>query len=108
MRQFGGTWSETKLDCVERYVTAYLGDVDAFAGRGKQALKNASDATADAVELDSFFGDEEERADAKEFLVGSAVRALAGIIEIDQIIRPLRLHGRRRGVLPGTRVTHLG
>jgi three-Cys-motif partner protein len=88
MRQFGGTWSETKLDCVERYVTAYLRVmqnqarytlhyVDAFAGRGKQALKSASDATADAAELDSFFGDEAERADATEFLVGSAVRALA-------------------------------
>ncbi len=24
MRRFGGTWSESKLDCVERYVAAYL------------------------------------------------------------------------------------
>jgi three-Cys-motif partner protein len=88
MRQFGGTWSETKLDCVERYLAAYLRVmqkqlqyslhyVDAFAGRGKQALKIAAGLSAEAVELESFFGDESERADTREFLVGSAIRALA-------------------------------
>ncbi len=87
MRQFGGTWSETKLDCVERYLAAYLRVmqnqpwyrlhyVDAFAGRGKQTLKTASGLTADVVGLESFFGDESERVDTKEFLVGSALRAL--------------------------------
>lgn len=88
MRKFGGTWSETKLDCVESYVAAYLKVmqkmqwwdlhyVDAFAGSGTQALKTAPAKTAAALELDSFFGDESERSDTEEFLVGSAMRALA-------------------------------
>ncbi len=50
--------------------------VDAFAGRGKQALKSDSDPGADAPELESFFGDESDRGDTEEFLVGSAIRAL--------------------------------
>ena len=88
MRHFGGTWSESKLDCVERYVAAYLKVmqnkpwwalhyVDAFAGSGKQALKRTSGKSRDALEIESFFGDEAERADTEEFLVGSAARALA-------------------------------
>lgn len=88
VRKFGGTWSESKLDCVESYVAAYLNVmqkkqwwalhyVDAFAGSGMQALKTAPAKTAAALELDSFFGDESERADTEEFLVGSAMRALA-------------------------------
>lgn len=83
MREFGGTWSEAKLDCVEEYVRAYLNVmqnqhwyrldyVDAFAGRGRQALRSG----VVGSELDAFFGDESERADTKEFLIGSAVRAL--------------------------------
>ena len=88
MRKFGGTWSVTKLDCVEDYVTAYLRVMqnqsqyslhymDAFAGRGKQALKSGSDRTDEPAELNSFFGDESEQADTEEFLVGSAIRALS-------------------------------
>jgi three-Cys-motif partner protein len=87
MHQFGGTWSESKLDCVERYVAAYLRVmqkqswytlhyVDAFAGEGRQALRTAADATVAAVELRSFFGDESQRVDTEEFLIGSAIRAL--------------------------------
>jgi three-Cys-motif partner protein len=84
MRKFGGTWSESKLDCVENYARAYLqvmqkqhwcslDYVDAFAGRGKQALKSGA-GTADP---EAFFGDESERADTEEFLVGSAIRVLS-------------------------------
>lgn len=83
MRRFGGTWSESKLDCVEKYAIAYLqvmqkqhwcslNYVDAFAGRGKQALKSE----ACVAVPETFFGNESERADTEEFLVGSAVRAL--------------------------------
>lgn len=86
MRRFGGTWSESKLDCVERYVTAYLQVmqkqswctlhyIDAFAGRGRQALRTAAD-TTETLDLESFFGDASERADTEEFLVGSAIRAM--------------------------------
>jgi three-Cys-motif partner protein len=82
MRKFGGSWSELKLDCVERYARSYLQVmqnqhwctlyyVDAFAGRGKQALKSG----AGIQEFDSIFGDESERADTEEFLIGSAIRA---------------------------------
>lgn len=82
MRKFGGSWSESKLDCVENYARSYLRVmqkqswctlyyVDAFAGRGKQALKSS----AGLQEFDSIFGDESERADTEEFLVGSAIRA---------------------------------
>lgn len=84
MRKFGGTWSESKLDCVENYARAYLSVmqnqrwcrldyVDAFAGRGKQALKSGTPAS----DPEGFFGDESERADTEEFLVGSAIRALS-------------------------------
>ena len=86
MRRFGGTWSESKLDCVERYLTRYLQVmqrqswstlhyVDAFAGRGRQALKDSAD-TSGAIDVDSFLGDASERADTEEFLVGSALRAM--------------------------------
>jgi three-Cys-motif partner protein len=85
MRKFGGTWSESKLDCVETYTHQYLQVmqnqrwcsleyVDAFAGRGRQALTTSHG--LDAPEAESFFGDESERVDTEEFLVGSAVRAL--------------------------------
>lgn len=84
MRKFGGTWSESKLDCVEEYIHAYLHVmqnqrwcrleyVDAFAGRGRQSPKSAGQAPDTA----EFFGDESERADTEEFLIGSALRALA-------------------------------
>jgi len=83
VRKFGGTWSETKLDCVEKYTLGYLQAmqkqywctldyVDAFAGRGRQALKSGTS----PADLEDFFGDESERADTEEFLVGSAIRAL--------------------------------
>jgi three-Cys-motif partner protein len=84
MREFGGSWSESKLECVEDYARRYLqvmqrqewcslDYVDAFAGRGRQALKSNS---TRVEALDSLFGDEAQMADAEEFLVGSAVRAL--------------------------------
>ncbi len=87
MRKFGGSWSESKLDCIERYAQSYLhvmqnqtwctlDYVDAFAGRGRQALKSVDAAGDVAAEIDSFFGDESERAATEEFLVGSAIRAL--------------------------------
>lgn len=83
MRRFGGTWSVSKLDCVENYTRAYLQVmqkqswcsleyVDAFAGRGKQALKPETGMKDTAA----FFGDESERGDTEEFLIGSAIRAL--------------------------------
>jgi three-Cys-motif partner protein len=87
MREFGGTWSESKLDCVENYARSYLrvmqnqrwtlDYVDAFAGRGRQELRagpRAGDATG------AFFEDPSDRADAGEFLVGSAIRALQASI----------------------------
>jgi three-Cys-motif partner protein len=87
MQQFGGSWSASKLDCVERYAQAYLKVmknqqwcdlhyVDAFAGRGKQILKPTSAISAETLEIESFFGDESEREDTQEFLVGSSIRAL--------------------------------
>ena len=92
MHKFGGSWSESKLDCIERYVQAYLqvmqkqtwctlDYVDAFAGRGQQALKSTADASDSAAEIESFFGDKSERADTEEFLVGSAIRALCASVE---------------------------
>jgi three-Cys-motif partner protein len=87
MRKFGGSWSESKLDCVENYARSYLKVmqkqywytlyyVDAFAGRGKQALKSCTNTGAGLQESYSFFGDETDRADTEEFLAGSAIRAL--------------------------------
>jgi three-Cys-motif partner protein len=84
VKKFGGAWSQSKLDCVERYTLAYLqvmqkqvwcrlDYVDAFAGRGKQALKSTSTATGP----DDFFGDASDKAETEEFLVGSAIRALS-------------------------------
>ncbi len=81
MREFGGTWSKSKLDCIEEYARSYLqvmqkqtwctlDYVDAFAGRGKQLLRTGgagSDVTG------AFFEDESEGADADAFLVGSAI-----------------------------------
>jgi three-Cys-motif partner protein len=88
MREFGGTWSESKLKCVEEYACRYLqvmqnqhwctlDYVDAFAGRGRQALKSGG---AEVGAVEDFFGDESDRADTEEFLVGSAVRALRASI----------------------------
>lgn len=88
VHKFGGTWSESKLDCVEKYARAYLQVmqsqhwckleyVDAFAGRGRQALPPDSRARHN----DLFFGDESERMDTEEFLIGSALRALAASSE---------------------------
>ncbi len=88
MRQFGGSWSESKLNCVENYALAYLQVmqkqhwyilhyVDAFAGRGKQVLKSSTPSSAERLELESFFGDYSERADTETFLVGSSLRALS-------------------------------
>ena len=87
MHTFGGSWSESKLDCVEKYAKSYLKVmqnqkwftlhyVDAFAGRGKHRLKSGLSKCADLQGLDSFFGSLEEREDTEEFLVGSAIRAL--------------------------------
>lgn len=84
MREFGGTWSESKLNCIEDYARSYLrvmqrqewcslNYVDAFAGRGTQALKSYS---IQADTSQSLIGDETQRADAEKFLVGSAIRAL--------------------------------
>lgn len=88
MRAFGGSWSESKLDCVESYVASYLNVmqkqswctleyIDAFAGSGEQKLRVAANADPGTMEMVSFFGDASEKAEAKEFLVGSALRALA-------------------------------
>jgi three-Cys-motif partner protein len=87
VRRFGGTWSESQLDCVQQYITQYLKVmqnqewctvqyIDAFAGRGKQLLR-AGSGTSEAREAESLFGDMAERRDTGEFLLGSAVRALA-------------------------------
>lgn len=87
MHKFGGSWSESKLDCVENYALSYLkvmqkqtwyklDYVDAFAGRGKQALKKGLEDVGDVLGDESFFGNESDRADTEEFLIGSAIRAL--------------------------------
>ncbi len=87
MHTFGGSWSESKLDCVEKYTKSYLKVmqnqkwftlhyVDAFAGRGKHRLKSGLQKCAVLQGLDSFFGNLAEREDTEEFLVGSAIRAL--------------------------------
>jgi three-Cys-motif partner protein len=84
MREFGGTWSESKLDCVEKYARAYLKVmqnqdwcslhyVDAFAGGGTQPLKSSS---VPAEAGDALFEDESQKAEAKGFLIGSAMRAM--------------------------------
>jgi three-Cys-motif partner protein len=82
--EFGGGWSESKLDCVEGYAVSYLQVmrhqdwcdleyVDAFAGRGRQVRKTGAPELEDPLGM---FGDEAESAAAEEFLVGSAIRAL--------------------------------
>jgi three-Cys-motif partner protein len=82
--EFGGGWSESKLDCVESYAVSYLQVmqnqnwcdleyVDAFAGRGRQVLRTTPVGAEDALGI---FGDESEFARAEEFLTGSAIRAL--------------------------------
>jgi three-Cys-motif partner protein len=82
--EFGGRWSESKLDCVEAYAVSYLRVmqnqnwcdleyVDAFAGRGRQVLRTTPVGVEDALGI---FGDESEFATAEEFLTGSAIRAL--------------------------------
>ena len=64
MRQSGGKWSESKLERAESYALRYLQVmqnqpwftlhyVDAFAGRGKQALKSSAAGSAEARELES-------------------------------------------------------
>lgn len=83
MRKFGGTWSESKLDCVEEYARSYLQVmlnqswcelhyIDAFAGSGEQALKSGPSSQG----LEGILVSLSERADTEEFLVGSALRAL--------------------------------
>lgn len=87
MRQFGGSWSQSKLDLVEQYAVGYLRVmqnqawaqlhyVDAFAGRGRQTMKSRADTSPGLQEIDSFFGDESDRAETEAFLMGSALRAI--------------------------------
>ena len=57
----------------QRWTLIYI---DAFAGSGKQALKSAKGSEAELEKMNFFFWDESERAETKEFLIGSAIRAL--------------------------------
>ena len=81
MTAFGGIWSETKLKCVEDYTKTYLQVmqaqlwcslhyVDGFAGSGTQHLPDSP-----ANGMAGFF-DDDELAGTREFLDGSAIRAL--------------------------------
>ncbi|MBS3973933.1 MAG: hypothetical protein KGZ89_03590 [Actinobacteria bacterium] len=108
MKKFGGSWSESKLDCVENYTRAYLkvmekqhwcrlNYVDAFAGWGKQALK-AGIANPD---MEGFFGDESERAATEAFLVGSPIRAL--LFPLGGVIRMMTKNGQ----IPDSWIAHL-
>lgn len=84
MQKFGGSWSQAKLDCVERYTKSYLKVmqnqryelyyVDAFAGRGKQILK--PDKRTKTSSLSLLFGNHSEVTESREFITGSAIRAL--------------------------------
>jgi three-Cys-motif partner protein len=86
MRSFGGSWSESKLQCVEDYARAYLRVlqnqpfelhyVDAFSGSGRQKVKSTGTESADPVSLFDLLGEPEETASLNEFLEGSALRAL--------------------------------
>jgi len=87
MSRFGGSWSESKLNCVQDYARRYLQVmhkqpwanlhyVDAFAGRGKQALTSESEPNPDAAKAELLFQSETDRADTEGFLEGSALRAL--------------------------------
>jgi len=66
----------------QHWYTLYY--IDAFAGRGKQALKSCAGSGEGTQELDSFFGDESERADTEEFLAGSTLRSLRASIRVSR------------------------
>lgn len=85
MRRFGGRWSKSKLDCVERYTRRYLDVmqkqrftlhyVDAFAGSGWQEVGMTGSPDQGSA-TQPLFASELDRAGAEEFLEGSALRAL--------------------------------
>ena len=95
MPQYGGSWSESKLKCVEDYARAYLRVmqnqpwavlhyVDAFAGPGWHPFKRETPTGTEIAEVESFFGSEEDRADAKSFREGSALRAFGASASSDR------------------------
>lgn len=78
--EFGGPWSEDKLNKVEDYVNTYLKAlskqswslvyIDAFAGSGYQKLPD------DSSDTGSLF-DSDDAQEARSFIAGSAMRAIA-------------------------------
>lgn len=79
INQYGGEWSIQKLNCVEKYLEAYLQAlskkdfdlwyIDAFSGDGIQRFNRTVD-SEEAIALD-------EDSDIKEFTTGSSLRALS-------------------------------
>jgi three-Cys-motif partner protein len=84
VKEWGGAWSEAKLECVEEYAARYLQVfqnqhwakleyVDAFAGSGLQKLKKTRGGEETVASL---FGDKTDQTDAAEFIEGSPIRAI--------------------------------
>lgn len=95
MPQYGGSWSESKLKCIEDYARAYLlvmknqpwaklHYVDAFAGSGWQSFKRDIPTSSESAEVESIFGSEEETAEALSFREGSVLRALGASVSSDR------------------------
>lgn len=80
--QFGGSWTEKKLDVLEKYLKAYLTAlkkqpfelvyIDGFAGDGYRVTKPGDPLTVSSLSL----FEREERAEPRQLLEGSARRAL--------------------------------
>jgi three-Cys-motif partner protein len=77
-QQFGGDWTEKKLECVKKYLAAYTkilsktkfkyAYIDAFAGTGYREIKDEEDGEALFPELTD--------AEPESFLAGSVINAL--------------------------------
>lgn len=85
INQYGGEWSNQKLDCVERYLSAYLTAmrkksfelwyIDAFSGDGIQRFNTT---VGEVENIDEKYSD-----DLQDFTIGSALRAVGVSSEME-------------------------
>lgn len=104
--KFGGSWTSTKLDIVEKYLDSYttvmknqnwaeLVYIDAFAGTGR-------------IMRDPQFGDETDAGDSEAFLMGSAERALQVVDRRFDRFVFVEKHEERHAKLEELCVAHAG
>jgi len=88
--RWGGSWTEQKLEALEKYIRAYLRIMhrnerasrftkiylDGFAGSGKRYAREIAESAKQELELIPEVSTEVEREELREYMEGSALRVL--------------------------------